>query len=149
MPNLYPSFEVPALSQPKAGLAAPTYGKAWAFDFRTGDFVLDGSGRLVELDGHNAWVQWCLKTVQTQRYAHLIYTNQYGCEVLDAVRTATTRRSAESEVTRVITEALLADARTRTVRDFAFTWAGDELSLSCSVEPVVGSAARLEVVLVG
>lgn len=148
MANLYPVFEAPALV-PSGATATPAQGKAWAWDFVAGDFVLDGTGRLVELDGANAWAQWCIKAVLTERYVHLIYSGQYGCEVEAAMRSASNRRSAESEVSRAITEALVADPRTRSVRDFAFVWAGDEISVAFTVEPVTGAAAKLEVTLNG
>lgn len=149
MPNLYPAFEVPDLAPTAATAPAPTYGRGWAFDFAKGDFVLDGAGGVVALDGHNAWVQWCVKTVLTQRLAYPIYSNQYGCEVLEAMKSATNRRTAEAEIARTITEALLADARTAAVRDFQVTWEGDQVRVSCTVEPVIGSAERLEVTLYG
>ena len=40
------------------------------FDFDTGDFVTLHDGKLKEASGFEAWVQWCYKTIMTQRYAH-------------------------------------------------------------------------------
>ena len=44
------------------------------FDFDTGDFVTLHDGKLKEASGFEAWVQWCYKTIMTQRYAHEGYS---------------------------------------------------------------------------
>ena len=143
MPNLYPVFEVPELVEQQQTEPAPKYGKSWLFDFKKGDFVLDGAGRVVEADGHTAWVQWCVKTVLTERFAFLAYSWDYGVEIEEALKNPN-RAAIEAEVERTITEALLVDPRTELVRDFAFRWQADELYVSFTVVPVIGEAARIE-----
>jgi len=146
MPDLYPTFEAPeVVEQKQPGIK---YGKSWCFDFQKGDFALDGGGKIRLLDGHRAWVQWCIKTVLTQRYSCLIYGKEYGIET-DEVSRQPTRAVTESEVARTITEALLVDPRTEAVRDFEFKWNGDELYVSFTVVPTIGSQERLEVTLSG
>ncbi len=148
MPNLYPVFDTPSLAgrqpaQPKVG-----YGKAPAFDFERGDFILDGAGRVSLLDGHRAWVQWCAKAILTERYSALVYSPRYGVE-FEQARRQPNRRAAEAAIERAITEALLVDRRTKAVRDFSFAWNGDELSISCTVVPTIGTDERIEVSLSG
>ena len=48
------------------------------FDFDTGDFVTLHDGKLKEASGFEAWVQWCYKTIMTQRYAHEGYSTDIG-----------------------------------------------------------------------
>ncbi len=146
MPNLYPAFDMPELAEQQETEPAPKYGKSWLFDFKKGDFVVDGAGRVVEADGHTAWVQWCVKTVLTQRFAHVIYSFDYGTELEEALKQPS-RKAVEAELERAITEALLADPRTEMVRDFTFEWEGDIVKVSFTVVPVIGEPARLEVVL--
>jgi len=143
MPNLYPAFDMPELVEQQQTEPAPKYGKSWLFDFKKGDFVLDGAGRVVEADGHTAWVQWCVKAVMTERFSCLAYSGDYGVEIDEALKQPT-RAAVETEVERTITEALLADPRTYAVRDFSFEWRGEELYVSFTVIPVVGEAARIE-----
>lgn len=148
MPNLYPTFDMPEIVEQSVTEPVPRYGKSWLFDFEKGDFVLDGAGRVVEADGHTAWVQWCVKTVLTERFAHVIYSTDYGTEIEQALKQPS-RRAVEAELERVITEALLVDPRTERVTDFAFEWDGDIVKVSFTVVPVVGHPERLEVALNG
>ncbi|WP_027717306.1 DUF2634 domain-containing protein [Desulfovirgula thermocuniculi] len=148
MPNLYPTFEVPPIVEQQQTEPAPKYGKSWLFDFAKGDFVVDGAGRVVQADGHTAWVQWCVKTVLTQRFAYVIYSFNYGTELEEALRQPA-RKAVEAELERAITEALLADPRTEMVRDFAFDWQGDEVTVAFTAVPVIGPPERLEVKING
>jgi uncharacterized protein YndB with AHSA1/START domain len=149
MPTLFPTFPAPPAVVQNTGVGGVRYGRSWEFDFAKGDFKVDGTGRVHGVDGHSAWVQWCVKTVLTPRRAYLAFTAGYGCEVEDAMRLAASRREVESEVTRTVTEALLGDSRTRAVSNFAFTWNGDEIHVSFTAEPIIGTAERLEVELNG
>ena len=148
MPNLYPTFESPTIVEQEQPQLAPEYPKSYLFDFEKGDFVLDGAGRIAIADGHQAWVQWCVKTVLTERFAYLAYSWNYGAEIDEALKQPT-RALVEMEIERTITEALLADPRTYAVRDFSFEWKGDELYVSFTAVPVIGDAARIEEVRLG
>jgi len=148
MPNLFPVFDTPELVEQQQTEPAPKYGKSWLFDFEKGDFALDGAGRVVEADGHTAWAQWCIKTVLTERFAYLAYSQNYGTEIEAALKQPS-RQAVEAELERVITEALLADPRTEMVRDFSFVWQGDEVSVAFTAVPVIGTAERIEVKISG
>ncbi len=147
MPDLYPVFNMPELIEEQA-VKTPEYGKSWLFDFEKGDFVVDGAGRIVIADGYTAWVQWCVKTVLTQRFAHVVYSFDYGTELEEALKQPS-MKAVEAKLERAITEALLADPRTEMVRDFAFEWEGDAVKVSFTAVPVIGEPAQLEVVLNG
>lgn len=148
MPNLYPAFDMPDLAEQQQTEPAPKYGMSWFFDFAKGDFVVDGAGRMIQTDEHTAWAHWCVKTVLTERFAYLIYSSNYGCEVEQA-RRQPSRQAVEAELERVITEALLADPRTEVVRDFTFEWQGDEVYVFFTAVPRIGTAERIEVKLSG
>lgn len=148
MPSLYPAFDMPELIEQQQAEPAPRYGKSWLFDFAKGDFVVDGAGRVAWADGHRAWAHWCVKAVLTERFGYLVYGPGYGCE-LEQARRQFSRQAVESELERVITEALLADPRTEMVRDFSFEWQGDEVKVAFTAVPVVGTPERIEVKLSG
>lgn len=148
MPNLYPTFEMPELVEEQQAEPEPEYGESWLFDFARGDFVVDGTGRVVIADGHTAWAQWCMMAVTTQRFAYPVYGNDYGAELDEAVRQKD-RGAVEADVEQTVTETLMVDPRTKLVRDFAFRWEGDQLFVSFVAEPVIGDAERLEVMVHG
>jgi len=148
MPNLYPTFELPTIVGQEQPHLAPEYPKSYLFDFEKGDFVLDAAGRIAVADGHRAWVQWCVKTVMTERFACLAYSGNYGVEVEQA-RKQPDRALAEMEIERTITEALMVDPRTELARDFSFKWRADELYVSFTIVPVIGEPARIEGVRLG
>jgi len=148
MPNLYPTFEPPTIVEQEQLQLAPEYPKSYLFDFEKGDFVLDGAGRIAIADGHTAWVQWCVKTVLTERFAYLAYSWNYGVEIDEALKQPT-RALVEMEIERTITEALLADPRTKLVTDFSFKWHADELYVSFTAVPVIGDTTRIEGVRLG
>jgi hypothetical protein len=143
MPELYPTWGVPSLVTKQSAQSPVQYGKAPAFDLEAGDFMLDGAGRVPIADGYSAWAAWCLKTIQTERLSALVYSRRYGTE-LEQARRHVHREVAQSEIARAITEAMLVDPRTKGVQDFAFDWNGDELSISLTVVPTVGTAQRLK-----
>ncbi len=144
MPNLYPVFEMPEIVEQQQTQLEPEYPESYLFDFERGEFVTDGAGRIVKADGYKAWVQWCIKTVLTERFAHLIYSWDYGTETEKALKQPS-RAMVETEIERTITEALLVDPRTEMVKDFSFKWNGDELFISFVAVPVIGQAVELEV----
>lgn len=121
------------------------YGDAPMWDFDAGDFVTD-NGRLRILDGYAAWVQWCVKATLVPRYAHIIYGDDYGTE-FDDVREAVTRQDAQDRAADTIREALMVDPRTGNVGDFEFEWEGDQLRVTFTVEPMIGTPSRVAIAL--
>lgn len=98
-----------------------------AFDYKTGDFLRDGTGKILSCNGIESWKAWCIHCISTERYAHLGYSTDFGIETGPAFR-AETREEAESHLTREITEALLADpyGRTAYVENIVFHWMGSD-----------------------
>lgn len=84
------------------------YKPGVAFDWQTGDFVRDGRNMIQDATGVESWKQWCVNCIQTARYKHLAYSENYGIDI-DEVFEATSMEEAESILTRQITEALEAD----------------------------------------
>lgn len=89
------------------------YKPGISFDYNTGDFVRDGKNRVVGSSGLESWWSWCVNCLQTERYAHLAYSTDFGIEK-EAIFNAKSRAEAESILTRQISEALLADPYERT-----------------------------------
>lgn len=99
------------------------YRPGVAFDWNTGDFPRDGRNMMQEATGVESWQQWCMNCIQTERYKHLAYSDDFGIE-LDEVFKAETKEEAESILTRQINEALEADpyGRTAYIDSIDYEW---------------------------
>lgn len=127
MPYLYPDnffdeeLEITAEDleeQRRIGYKGSVY-----FDDRTGDLLRNGKNQIIPSSGTDAWHHWCIKCLQTPRYACLAYPSDYGVEIEPAFR-ASTREEAESILTRTITEALEADPyeRLQYIQSIEYNW---------------------------
>lgn len=133
MANLYPVFDVPNIleeTQTNEGI----YKSSAYFDFQTGDFAMDGGGRVTQASGFDAWKQWCIKTIATQRRAYYNYTEGLGIEGEQAMAQPTADLQQLALET-TIQDALMADpyGRTVEVKDFVWTRDVDSLHMSCTV----------------
>jgi len=121
-----------------------TYGKELAFDFEKGDFIMeDGAPKVVE--GIEALKVWIEKTIRTVRYRFPAYSFQYGCELEDIIGLDIPRAVLESEVRRLIREALIYDDRIQDVRDFVIERGGDWLKVEFAVITFDDNSFRQEV----
>ncbi|MFI3253527.1 MAG: DUF2634 domain-containing protein [Eubacteriales bacterium] len=145
MGNLFSVFDLPS-SLAEEEKSTERYRPSYAFDMSAGEFVLDGGGKMQYASGYDAWVLWCVKTIKTQRWAHLAYRWNIGTELAEAFALED-RAAQESFLERTVTEALLADPKGRTVRvyDFEFLWEGDSLSLTCTIFGQKGDTASVTV----
>lgn len=123
--TIFPTVQVPefALEDTKYDTE---YKRSVKWDSESGDFVLDGANRMVECDGREAFVTWCFKIAQTERYRCLAYPNSIGTEMERAMDNDD-EKTVESMVQRTITDALMVNPRTEDVLDFEFSWEGDNM----------------------
>lgn len=144
MASLYPVFQVPTIyeeTQKNEGI----YKGSSYFDFETGDFRMDGGGRIVPSSGFDAWKQWCIKTIATQRLAYRNYTAGLGIEGEQAMAQPTAELQQIALET-TIKEALLADpyGRTLEVRNFVWTKGVESLHMHCTVVGQDDRTAQIE-----
>lgn len=111
------------------------YKRSVKWDPEKGDFVRDGANRMVECDGREAFSIWCFKIAQTERYRCLAYPDTIGTEMERAMDNDD-EKTVESMVQRTITDALMVNPRTEYVRDFSFTWNGDNMHCSFKVKGI-------------
>ncbi len=142
--NLFPVFDVPSTLAEEPEITE-RYLPAPMWNVETGDFVMDGAGKLLYGSGYDAWVLWCTKSILTQRWAHCAYSPNAGIEADEAFKEPG-HKAVESTFERTITEALLSDpmGRTAQVRDFVFSWEGDNLWLECTVVGRDGNTASIK-----
>jgi Protein of unknown function (DUF2634). len=124
--KLFPTFNMPELTKIE-NKREEKYRKSIDWDFEIGDFKRDGAKRIVEASGKDAYIQWCIKMISTERFRCFAYPKEIGCEI-EAVMHQPSQGAAESTLERTITEALLVNPRTEYIRNFSFIWNGDSVS---------------------
>lgn len=132
--SLFPVFEVPDIIDENSQYETE-YKRSVKWDVEKGDFVRDGANRMVECDGREAFMIWCFKTAQTERYACLAYPSSIGVE-MEAATDDDDEKTVESMVQRTITDALMVNPRSEYVRDFSFSWDGDEIHCQFQVKGI-------------
>lgn len=116
--GLFPVYDVPSITVEDE--EKQKYYPSLNFDFKTGDFVLDGSGNITTAAGQQAYKQWCIKTILTERYACLAYDSDIGIEMTRILQQPDFEAQC-SEIERQYTEALMANPKTEYVREFEFS----------------------------
>lgn len=135
MANLFPTADAGVEAAP-ADSAPVSFGRSYRFDYEAGEFVLTPTGKIAAAEGTDAWLEWCAKALQTERYRYLVYSRNYGQEFDSLIGLGLSRAAVESEISRMATEALMADPRTAAVRNFSFSWESDRCSYTCEVSNV-------------
>lgn len=131
---LFPVVDVPKFVSEKRNYDT-SYRRSVKWDTVAGDFVRDGANRMIECSGTEAFAIWCFKVAQTERYRCLAYPNEIGVEMERAMNNDD-EKTVESMVRRTITDALMVNPRTESVRDFEFTWNGDNMQCQFKVKGV-------------
>ena len=125
------------------------YKPSVCFDDGLEDFKRDGSMKLVECSGLEAWIQWCKKVIQTKRYVCQAYSDDIGIDIEQAFQ-AGSREEAESILENEIVEALEAHpyGRTEFVQSVTFQWKNpDSVEVLCKVIGIDSNEAELQAVI--
>ena len=104
-------------------------------------------GRIVgKVDGRAAVKQAILKALITPRHKCLIYNNQYGSEIEDAIiNKDATQEYTASAMEGFIKDALKPDTRILRVRDVKIQFNGDETYVKFTAETIFGDEVIEEV----
>ncbi len=97
------------------------------------------------IDGEQAIRQYIRKALDTARFRFLIYDDQYGSELDDLIGSEVTDDYLESEIPRIITDALIYDDRIADVSEFEFERKKGDLYVTFLVETVDGLSIEEEV----
>lgn len=129
--QLFPTFDFPEIDE--SDMEEERYSPSVYFDFTKGDFVLDGANKMTVADGKDAFIQWCIKIVHTERYSCLAYDGDIGTE-LESLADAPSRDEKESLLKDTITDALSVHPAYESVDDFSFEYQGDECVVTFTIK---------------
>ena len=114
--------------------------KQYAYDFEKNEFLLDGDGNMILLEGNEALAVWLVKMLKTARFTHLAYSSQYGCQIYEWIGTVTKNQFAISEMRRLLVEAIMIQPRIKAIKSIEFNHErhGNELEIKIELETVYG-----------
>lgn len=108
-------------------------GKAFLFDFETGDFVYK-NGAPILLEGKEALKAWIEKCIRTVKYRAIVHSDlEYGPQIDDLIGSVLPTDFVKAEIEREITEALLRNPFITSVVDFSFEVEGSRLIANLTV----------------
>lgn len=105
--------------------------KTYKYDFNTGRF-------LGLIDEKDALLQFIVKALTTQRDYYSIYTQDYGSEIGELIGDDVTQSYLESEIPRMVREALEIDDRVISVDNVTIEIKGDSIYINLAVTSVYG-----------
>ena len=105
-------------------------------------------GRIIgKVDGLKATEQAIRKALITPRWKCLVYDNQYGSELKNEITAKdASRELIETEIPRMVVDCLLPDTRILVVRDFSFTFEGEECHIGFYADTIFGTTYIEEVI---
>ena len=111
------------------------------------------NGRIIGfVDGQEAMNQYIKKAILTPRFRCLIYSNQYGSEIMDTLLDKNvTREYIEAEISFLVTDALIHDPRVMRVYnvgiEFKDSWPmQDSCVITFDVDTIYGDSLVKEVI---
>lgn len=144
MPDLFPTVGTAAATYvDEAASDTVNYGKTVQFDFEKHEFILSPAGRQKTVTSSDAWGEWCVKALCSERYKYLIYSDNYGEEIDTLLGKSYPRKVVESEIRRMVKDCLMVDRRTASVDNFQFTWIDDGIMFSCDVKNTIGETMTI------
>jgi hypothetical protein len=103
-----------------------TTKKHFVFDFEAGEFAVDSMNRVVTTEDGEAILKGVVdKILNSERYHHLIYGNDYGSEMVDLIKQDYPPDVFESEIKRVVREALIYNPLIDDAQDVTVTHDGN------------------------
>jgi len=98
-------------------------------------------------DGLDAVNQFIKKALLTPRFRCMIYDDQYGSEIEQTIIAGdATREFIETEMQRIVKDALLADSRILDVYGFSFDFDGENAYIKFNASTVFGDTVVEEVI---
>lgn len=96
------------------------------------------------IDDNEALKQAVHKALITARERFLIYTDEYGCELQDLIGSSVTKAFMQTEIPRVVEEALIYDDRISSIGEMTVTSEGDAVYISFSLVGANGEELTFE-----
>lgn len=112
-------------------LLEPQETRTYAMDF--------ANKRIIgHVDGKEAVMQSIRKILSTRRFAHLIYNDQYGFDVMNRISVGLTEQYLDSDIPQMTEEALMTDDRITGIGNFVYDITGDNIYVEFTAYTIYG-----------
>ena len=114
--------------------------KQYAYDFEKNEFLFDGDGNMILLEGNEALAVWLVKMLKTARFTYLAYSDGYGCEVYEWMGKVTKKQFAISEMRRLLTESIMTNPYIKAIDaiEFNHDQRGNRLDIEITLSTIYG-----------
>lgn len=106
--------------------------KTYAYNIETGEF-----GRAIDKEA--TIEQAFIKAINTKRFVHVIYNNDYGNESDSVMGRGFSEEFIKSELLRLVRESFVYDDRVIDITNFKLDRHYDEAYVSCTIETRIGT----------
>lgn len=106
---------------PAVDPAPEPLGRTWQFDWEARRFVRRGQSP-AETSGFGALEQWCLMAIHSARYAHAVFSDEFGMEDPDAPLGEFAVGEILADWQRNLVDALLVHERITAIENVDVTW---------------------------
>ncbi len=117
-----------------------------AYDFEK-DTVLMQDGNVCYVEGVEALKIWIMKAIYTSRYRWPIYSWNYGSEIEDLIGRDLSQGVLESEVKRMVEEAIENHSCIVDVKNIGVEKEGDKLNVTLTVDTTLDEEVEVSVVV--
>lgn len=107
--------------QPITEDAPVPFGRSWDFDWEAGQFRRVGQSP-AEVTGFDTLGQWCEAALHSARFAHPIFSDEFGMEEPDDVIGEFPDGEAIADWQRSLVDALMVHDRVTSVENVSLTW---------------------------
>jgi hypothetical protein len=97
------------------------FGSSWLFDWANGQFVRVGQSPM-PVSEVNALAEWAQMAIRTGRYAHPVFSDEFGVDEPDSVVGEFARGEALADWQRELVEALMVHDRVTSVENVTLDW---------------------------
>lgn len=97
------------------------FGRSWQFDWEAGQFIHAGASP-ADTHGFGALEQWCLMAIHAARYAHPVFSDQFGMENPDSPIGEFAEGEILADWQRALVDALMVHDRVTSVENMDLDW---------------------------
>lgn len=114
--------------------------KMYAWDFEKDDFIFDGNGKRILLEGNPALEVWIYKALMTDRFIYKAYTWRYGSELKKFIGKVMHVKERISELKRMVIECLMVNPYIRSVDlvEFVEDEHGRQMQMNITLTSIYG-----------